>query len=172
MRAWATSALLLVVAGSATASTPFRVALVPTKSQEGGQIIEAAAKNPRTFYVVVTNDSPDPQLVWETWSSWGYRTISFDVTLQDGSTRHVSRKEEAFTRNFPSTFSIATAGYQVYPIQLDSAWANLPVFRGKGEVKVTVEAIYEVQPSPEADQHCVWVGRVVSERYVLTLRHW
>jgi hypothetical protein len=171
MRAWATGVLLFVVAGSAVASSPFRVTLVPTKSDERGQII-SAANNPGTFYVVLINDSPKAEVVWESWNSWGYDAISFEVTSSDGTTRHLSKKKQIFTRNFPTTFSIPPAGCQVYPIQFDSTWANVPsLFPSLGDVKVTVQAIYEVQSSQEAGEYGVWVGRTVSPKYVITLRH-
>ena len=36
------------------------------------------------FYVVLSNISRKPQPVWETWNSWGSRSISFELTMPEG----------------------------------------------------------------------------------------
>jgi hypothetical protein len=171
-RIWPIAVLLLAVGGSAAAGEPFRVALVPSRSHGTELGISTAAKDPDTFFVVLTNVSQKSEAVWETGNGWGYRVISFELTLPDGTIHHISKTSKAFTRNFPSTFIIPAAGEQVYPIQLDSSWDKLPIFPSAGETRATIRAIYEVGTSKEARQHDVWVGRLVSPNYVLKLRHW
>src|SRR5579863_422466 len=63
---------------------PFSFSIVPTNSSgEVGSITMAQSKA-RDFYVVLTNVSKDPQPVWEYWNSWGYQTISFELTTANG----------------------------------------------------------------------------------------
>jgi hypothetical protein len=164
--------LLLPFVGVTVASEPFRLTVVPTSSHAATQAISMAAAQPRTFFVVLTNTSKGPEPVWETWNSWGYRSILFELRLPDGTQRTVSKKQQVFTRNFPSTFSIPPGGHQVYPIQLDSSWDNLPAFLAAGQATVTLKAIYEVVPSKDAGDLHVWIGRVESPSYTLTLQHW
>jgi hypothetical protein len=165
-------AVLLLVSVSAAASDPFRIAVVPTSSQAALQTIETSSTHLRTFFVVLTNISAERQPVWETWNSWGYRSISFELSLPDGTRRIVTKKQQGFTKNFPSTFSIPPGGQQVYPIRLDSSWDSLPAFPSTGETTVTLKAIYEVAASKEAGDSHVWIGRVASPSCTLTLRHW
>jgi hypothetical protein len=164
--------LLLAIVAVAVASEPFRLTVVPTSSHAATQSISIAAAKPRTFFVVLTNISKRREPVWETWNSWGYRSISFELSLPDGTQRTVSKKQQGFTKNFPSTFSIPPGGHQVYPIQLDSSWNNLPAFLAAGQTTVTLKAIYEVGPSKDAGDLHVWIGRVESPSYTLTLQHW
>ncbi len=131
-----------------------------------------ARKDSRDFYLVLTNLSNEPQPIWESWNSWGYRAISFELATNDGKKYIISRGPEVFTVNFPSTFLVAPGEYQVYAIHLDKWWAARPAFPKADEMPITVRAIYEVLPSPESSQHKVWTGRVESHSYNFTLRQW
>jgi hypothetical protein len=64
---------------------PFSLSVVPEKSngEPFGSSIEMAHNKPRDFYVVLTNVSSEPQAVWESWNSWGYQTVSFELTTLD-----------------------------------------------------------------------------------------
>jgi hypothetical protein len=164
---------LVGMARSEDRNAPFTLAVVPSRSTAEERSVAIAAKQPETFYVVLTNTSDRAQPVWQTWCSWGFWTISFDITMPDGKRLHISRNhKEAFTKNSPATFLIPAGQHQVYPIQLDSQWENPPQFTGAGSVHITLKAIYEVPATPEATQQNVWVGRVQSPSYDLTLRHW
>jgi hypothetical protein len=86
---------------------PFTLAIVPSKSSSDARSITLAEKQPDEFYVVLTNVSKEAQLVWEYWNSWGYQTLSFEITLSTGQKTIVSKRPEVFTVNFPSTFLIS-----------------------------------------------------------------
>lgn len=131
-----------------------------------------ARKHPRDFYVVLTNVSKEPQSVWETWNSWGYQTISFEFVTKDGKKHTISRRQEDFTRNFPSTFLVRPGEQQVFPIHLDEEWVASPAIPKADEMPITVKAIYDVSPTPEATQYKVWIGRSESHAYNFTLRQW
>ena len=153
---------------------PFSLSVVPTTSfgRQFGSSITMAHNKPRDFYVVVTNVSKEPQAVWEYWNSWGYQAISFELTTTDGKKFVASKRQEVFTVNFPSTFLIEPGEYQVYAIRLDKSWETNPPLPKADEMPITLKAIYQVSPTPEATQYKVWTGRIESRSYNLTLRQW
>jgi hypothetical protein len=157
-----------------TQEFPFSLSVVPETSRgEGfGSTIDMAHDKPRDFYVVPTNVSSRPQAVWEYWNSWGYQTVSFEVTTTAGQRFVVSRRQEAFTVNFPSTFLIEPGEHQVYAIRLDQRWETHPPLPKANETAITLKAIYEVPPTPEAAQYRVWTGRLESRSYNLKLSQW
>jgi hypothetical protein len=161
-----------VAVSSEAPKAPFSLSIVPTNSSgEGGSITMAQSKA-REFFVVLTNVSKDPQPVWESWNSWGYQNISFELTTGEGRKFVVSMRQQDFTRNFPSTFLIQPGEHQVYAIRFDKEWETRPTFPKADEMAVGLKAIYEVSPTPEATQHKVWTGRVESRSYKFTLRQW
>jgi hypothetical protein len=131
------------------------------------------AKNkPNEFYVVLTNVSGEPQAVWETWNSWGYQVISFEITMADGKMFVLSKKQEDFTRNFPSTYLVKPGENQVFAIRLDEWWVTHPALPKSDEMPITLKAVYEVTPTPEATEYKVWTGRIESHSYSFSLRQW
>jgi hypothetical protein len=151
--------------------TPFTLSIVPTGSNSASRFITIASQNPHEFYVVLTNISNEPQSVWETRNSWGSRTISFEFIFGNNPPILVARGPEGFTMNFPSTFVIPPGEHKVYPIRLDKWWDTAGIPKSD-ETPVIVRTIYEVPNTPEASQYKVWVGRVESPKYELTLTQW
>jgi hypothetical protein len=84
----------------------------------------------------------------------------------------VSKPLQAFTRNGPSTFLIQPGEHQVYAIRLDKEWGAHPILSRADEMPITLKAVYEVSPTPEAIQYNVWTGRIESGSYKFTLRQW
>jgi hypothetical protein len=151
------------------AKAPFRLTIVPSTSSSQGRSIAIAEKQPREFYVVLTNVSTESQPVWEYWNSWGYQTISLEFTTSDGRKIVVSKRPQDFTKNFPSTFLILPGEHQVYPIRLNKEWDTGPKLSEAAETVVTVKAIYEVSSSSESRRYNVWSGRAESGSYTFTL---
>ncbi len=151
---------------------PFSLSTVPTNSSGDVGSITMAQSRAREFFVVLTNVSKDPQPVWESWNSWGCQTISFELTTGDGRKFIVSKRQQGFTRNFPSTFLIQPGEHQVYAIRLDKEWETRPALPKADEMPITLKAIYEVPSTPEATQYKVWTGRVESHSYRFVLRQW
>ncbi len=162
MRATVQVVLLCLFVVSVHAAAPFKITIVPGKSSDHEQRITGA------FYVVLANISAEPRDVWETWNSWGYQCISFEITKSDGKSYRVTKGKQSFTRNFPSTFRIPAGGYQVYPISFDSSWKNVPRSELATE-RVKITAIYEVVPSAESAGQHVWSGRVSSEPVAMVI---
>jgi hypothetical protein len=110
--------------------------------------------------------------VWATRNSWGYQAISFELTTADGHRLLLTKREQDFDTNFPSTFVVQPGEHQVFPIRLDKEWEARPAVPKASEMPITLKAIYEVTATPEAPQHKVWTGRIESHTYNLTLRQW
>jgi len=150
-------------------------AQTPTRDARAGTPLpgtKIAEKQPDEFYVVLTNVSKEAQLVWEYWNSWGYQTLSFEITLSHRPKIIVLKRSEVFTRNFPSTFLIPPGEHQVYPIRLDKSWTPVRSFPNLTEMMATVKAVYDVPATDESLQYRVWAGRVESDSYEFALRHW
>ena len=150
-----------------TSRSPFSLSIVPGI---GG--ITMAKNKPREFYVVITNVSGGPQSIWQYWNSWGYQAISFELTTADGKKFVLSKKQEEFTRNFPSTFVVEPGEHQVSPIKLDERWETHPALPKTDEMPITLKAVYEISTTPEASQYKVWTGRLESHGYNFSLRQW
>ena len=164
------AAVALLIATVATGEAPFALAIVPSSSVGDRQGIVIGRKPP-TFYVVLTNVSAGPQLVWEKSNSWAYQSMSLEITLADGKLITLTRKSRAFTRKFPSTFSVLPGEVQIYPIRLDAEWEENPEVSFAAPVLATVRAVYGVSQSAEAAERKVWVGRVASEGYRFMAEH-
>ena len=154
-----------------TPKPPFELSVVPTRSSSDSRAITLALQKPDEFYVVLTNISNESQPVWETWNSWGARTISFEFRFGNNSPILVERGPEVFTRNFPSTFLIPPGEHKVYPIRLDKWW-DVRAIPKSTEMPVSLKAIYQVPVTPEATTFHVWTGRVQSRNYEFTLKQW
>jgi hypothetical protein len=150
---------------------PFSLAIVPTFNNGDGRI-EMADKGTRDFYVVLTNVSDKSQVAWETWNSWGYQAVSFELTTSNGSKILISKRQQDFTRNGPSTFLIPPGEHQIYAVKLDKSWEARPMVRKANETSIALKAIYEVPSTPEAGQYKVWVGHLESRSYNFVLRQW
>ena len=167
--------LVLALAGMSpndALKVPFSLAVVATFGSAEGGAIEMAQNKPRDFYVVLTNVSGESQAIWDSSNSWGYRAVSLEITTADGRTFVASRREEDFTRNGPSTFSVAPGEHQVFAIRLDKWWETRPSLPKADEMPIKLKAIYEVSLTPEAAKQKVWTGRSESRSYNLTLRQW
>jgi len=74
--------------------------------------------------------------------------------------------------NFPSTFGIPPGEHMVYSISLNERWKAVPPLPTADEtpIPITIIAIYEVSPSPEASKEKVWTGRLESSSYHFKFR--
>lgn|SRR5215813_1054916 len=167
---------LLAASGQEHKELPFVVSIIPTVSEDEpiGCRISIAKTSPGTFYVILTNKSKGPQNAFENWNSWGYRAVSFEVQTADGLKAVITKNEHDFTRNFPSTFTIQSGEHMVYSISLDHEWKTVPSLpmADATPISITIKAIYEVRPTPEAAKEKVWTGRAESNSYHCKLRHW
>src|SRR6202041_3583659 len=124
---------------------PFSLSIVPGRSGD----ITMAKKNPNVFFVVLTNVSGLPQPVWESWNSWGYQALTFELTTTDGKKFVVSKKRHDFTANWPSWLLVKPGEHQVFAIELDESWATNPTLPASDRMPITMKAIYEIAETPQ-----------------------
>ena len=122
--------------------------------------------NPSLFYVILRNKTEKPKRLFEFWNSWGYQNISFYFYMPDGN-HVVTRKDQDFTRNFPSTYEVPGGETIVFPITFDKSWLELPNI-SEGESKVKMQVVYICNPSFDAKRANAWTGIVASKVYEVT----
>lgn len=160
-------------AAAAAVESPFRVAFVPQRRlKDGVSWVEWGNGVKISGYVVLTNLSEKPQHVSETWNSWGYQAVSFELTLPDGAVKKATLKSQRFTKNFASTFIIPPGEHQVFPIKLDGRWDGKAAFAGRGQTKVKLRAVYELSKTDDSKRIGVSTSRAESEQFEVTLSHW
>jgi hypothetical protein len=157
---------------------PLSLAIVPTHCFGEDCIIMMGDEKPLEFYVVLTNNSRQNQPVYEDWSSWGFQTISFELTTAEGKKYVISKRDHNFDVNRPTSFLIKPGQHQVFAIRFDDDWETNPAPLWKAEMRVTLKAIYEVPSSygtfgdivfPATVKEKVWKGRIESPGYAITL---
>jgi hypothetical protein len=135
----------------------FEVLLSPGKSAI------SCFHDPSQFFVILKNKTKEPKKLFEYWNSWGYQNISFYFYMKDGL-RIVTRKNQDFTRNFPSTYEVAAGETMVFPLKFDNSWDKLPNI-AEGESKVRMQVIYNCNPSFDAKETQAWTGIIASKIY-------
>lgn len=142
--------------------------IVPTRSGgEPGAMIDCATKG-SSFYVVLTNTSGRDLSVWREWCSWGYNSLSFQVTLPGGKPFHVKKKPRGWKKNFPDPFVVKKGNHFVYSIRFDNIWEGFP--EDWKNRKVKIKAVYEVKDEDgQAKRHKVWTGKIGSPEIEVTL---
>ena len=81
-----------VIARAEEPKAPFILSIVPSHSGKTERSIMLDKDQSSVFYVVIKNVSDRPQSVWETWCSWGYEAVSFELTFPDGNLCRFSRR--------------------------------------------------------------------------------
>jgi hypothetical protein len=121
------------------------------------------------FHVVLQNRGIYEQRIWETWNSWGYFNLSFEVADSTGKKWVVKKRDTGFTRNFPSFLTISPGQTYVFDVYFGDAheWAGFPLRRGE-ENTVKMRALYSVPVSAEAKTSDVWTGHLESESITVT----
>jgi hypothetical protein len=158
---------LLVVIGRAvvpTAPPTLAVRIIPTRFDEDNRpVIELAQHSPH-FDVVVTNVSDKPVRLWREWCSWGYFSLSFLVTGEDGKPV-VVRKDHlrAWTKNFADASTVAPGGQMGFEVKFDDrVWQDFPL-PAKGQSRsVLLKAVYAVTSDHWSEKCGVWTGQVSS----------
>ena len=133
------------------------------------------------FHVVVTNTSGKPQRLWETWNSWGYYNLRFEVADQKGKVLFVIKKKPRnWTVNFPSWLELESGEHFVMEVYFDKEKWNVPFLNknSKGKVQqLRMRAIFEIKSDRtgfiDAEKYKIWTGKISSpfkEYHVYHLR--
>lgn len=164
--------LACIISASAAEEKPFQLSIVPESRNEVYSSISLAKDSKREFFIVLTNTTDKAQPVFESWNSWGYQAISFELILPSGERSKVSVKPQYFTKNYSSVFVIPPKGHQVFPIRLNDNWEGTPDFGKSGRTRIQLAAIYEIFATKESIELNVWTGRIVSEMIDVEVLHW
>lgn len=170
--AWVLLALLAVIgrAGEPQAPATLAVRIVPSRYHEtGGRAIELYQPS-QHFDVVVTNVSDRPVRLWREWCSWGYFSLSFVVTGEDGKSVTVSKKPRGWDKNYPDATILPPGDHMVFEVTFDDAiWQNSPLpERGRSRA-VKLKAEYAVGGDKDAEKLGVWTGRQSSPEEPFTI---
>src|SRR5439155_26094691 len=99
----------------------------------------------------------------------GHQTISFELTTANGKRFVLSRGPQGFTKNNPST-SVHPGEREVYAIHLDKSWLTAAAFPKADEMPITLQAVYQMSPTPVATEHKFWAARDECSTYHFTWR--
>ena len=113
------------------------------------------------FHVLFYNPSDKPLRLFDEKYSWGYFGLSFNVTYPDGRVEHLKKKGRGWDKNAPVSWTIGPKGYYVFDVLLDpSIWTNSVLLEKSGIEgrKCRLQAIYSIEPSPEAVKGSQWGG--------------
>ena len=112
--------------------------------------------------VTVTNHGAETAFVWSRANSWGWPTITLVLTPAGGPDDVVVLRpaDRIFTRNGPGVVEIA--GGDAHRLELRpraEGWIADGAIGGLADQELTVTAVLEIPPSPEADELHVSVGQ-------------
>jgi hypothetical protein len=147
--------------------SPFLLSIVPSKNKS--ITMSKKTEYADEFFVVLTNISKEPQPVFEYWNGWGFRVISFELSAANGKLFVLTLKGDCCDKNTPDTYTIDPSEHQVFAIRLDESWQVQPVLTVVDGMPITLKAVYQVNPTRESIQKHVWIGRVESRSYNLSL---
>jgi hypothetical protein len=100
---------------------------------------------------------------WQMGNQWGDGVLSFEVLL-DGRTWRLSRRQQIYSRNVPSSAAVLAGATHRISFDLgDGSW------EGEARVDQLIDpgarlvAVYDVPQTPEAEKYGVWVGKLRSQ---------
>jgi hypothetical protein len=122
-----------------------------------------------TIHVVLTNTTTKPLNVWQEWCSWGWYALKFRCTDANGKSWLIEKRPREWTKNFAAEETLPPGESLVLTAKLadKEIWAGLPPI-GSYNSTMTLEAIVEIDPTPECSEKQVWSGRVTSPPLVVT----
>jgi hypothetical protein len=121
------------------------------------------------FHVVISNNSNRPQNLLMEGSSWGWETLSFELTDEKGNKYLVHRTPAIWTDNAPVYWILKSGEHYVRDIcfaqiyQGQNSWSGFPERLSTGQnLKVKMKAIFEVNLDKGEDT-ALWHGRIESQ---------
>jgi hypothetical protein len=124
------------------------------------------------FHVVVTNVSDKPQKLWREWCSWGYYDLSFKCINSLGEESVVVKQPREWTKNYPDWQSIPPGESLVIDVYPSRDWKDFPLPAKGKEIKVRLQAVYEIKPDEQTKKEGVWTGKVESQMQEYTIYNW
>jgi len=120
------------------------------------------------FHVNWKNTSDRPVRIWAASSSWGYKSLSFEMTDAKGKHWRALKRKTALTRDVPVYVTIAPGQTLVKRVFFGdtSVWEGFPIEKDQ-PFSVRMHAVFQIAASPEAAQAGVWIGRIESSEIVV-----
>lgn len=115
---------------------------------------------------IITNTSDEPLRLWETWNSWGWYNLSFEILDDSCNILHTLEKmPRAWTRNFASFFILAAEDQYAIEVCLNETDWLLPVPGEEypGGSEAYMRALFTIPEDKETDEYGIWTGRIESE---------
>ncbi len=125
------------------------------------------------FHVLITNDSDKDQKLWESWNSWGFFNLRFDILDEKGEVINsiVKTPDTVWTRNFPSYTVLKPRQHLVFDVGLSHRdWVIARKRRpytpfvqtedATNKNKLNLQAVFEIPKDEETDKQFVWVGQI------------
>ena len=120
--------------------------------------------------VVIRNTSSASVRLWKDSCSFGYRTLSFEITDRDGKRFVATRVERTWEKDFPAWDTLAPGASMTTDVSVTAKdWQGLPHLQPGERRAVRMHAVYRSAPGYEAQLNSVWVGSVASEDIDVTL---
>jgi hypothetical protein len=120
--------------------------------------------------VVIKNTSSASVRLWKDSCSFGYRTLSLDITDKAGKHFVVTRVERIWEKDFPAWDTLAPGATMSTELSITSKdWQGLPSLKAGERRAVRMHAVYHSAPEYQAQLNSVWVGSVASDDIDVTL---
>lgn len=122
---------------------------------------------------IIMNKSSQEIRLWDLENSWGWYTLSLCLRGESEEQVYiVKRKPRDWTKNAPYFFVLFPGENREIQIDIKDGWwdvcKELSYLKDKS---IFVRARYDVVPSPEAEEYCVFTGTVLSNWAVSTPEH-
>src|SRR4051812_27123537 len=120
--------LCFLAVGSVAQADELSVRIVPAGLRDNGVRTLTFYSPDQSFYVVVTNVSKEPVRLWKEWCSWGYFTLSFEMTDDKGKVTPITKKVRGWDKNHPDWMLVGPGDSMVFAVNFDeSLWTHSPL---------------------------------------------
>lgn len=160
--------LLIRSACCETAEPGLTVSIAISQTHHGVAGVRSWKKGSQSSHiqVVFTNDTSKPILIWQETNLWGYNALRFEATDEHGKLSSVERATAGSNGNIPTTWNVKAMQSLVMDIPLRNRTVSEDrLLFGHGR-RITLEAIYDVQPDVWSSKFNVWTGHITSKPVV------
>lgn len=118
--------------------------------------------------VLLFNRSSQEVRIWELENSWGWYSFSFELKRESDPDAHrIVRKPRDWTKNGPTFQTLPPGSSREIAFCIDDGWWEVSEdLKRLQDEPILIRCRYEVGPSQEAEEYCVFVGTVSSNWFV------